>query len=119
MYTSARPAWDPVSEVYLGSDLTSPPLDAFKGFPDEADGRRTVLKGGGDFLGVGGLFTFSGDDAALLLQFLPPCYYIPAQTEPSVLHWALSLLQSELQYVTEWRMRLAKDQLTRTPPSAR
>jgi len=86
---SGRPFW-------VGSDLTLPPIYAHTLMSNKEGGAITVHNGGGDFLGIGGHFTFAGDHASLILEGLPPILHIRKQSDKEVLRWTLERLSQEL-----------------------
>jgi AraC-like DNA-binding protein len=78
----------------LASDLTLPPDDAYAVLSAKRDGVATC-NGGGDFLGVGCLFTLAGRNADFLLGELPPIVQVREKSEQLALRWSLERMFEE------------------------
>jgi AraC-like DNA-binding protein len=82
----------------LGTDLSLPAMDALSIFPQQPSGQPTKINGGGDFFGIAGLFTMTGEHVPMLLGSLPVVFNIRAESDRAVLRWALERLRHELQH---------------------
>ena len=78
----------------LASDLALPPADAYAVLSSKRDGVATC-NGGGDFLGVGCLFTLAGRHADFLLGELPPIVHVRQESEQLALRWSLERISEE------------------------
>jgi len=78
----------------LASDLAIAPSDASPILSAKQDGVATI-NGGGDFLGVGCLFTLTGRHADVLLGELPPIVHIREASEQQALRWSLERMIKE------------------------
>lgn len=79
--------------------LTSPdcvPIDAQTFFAATPPGETAVLGGGGEVTGMGGFFKFAGNQAARMLDALPPVIHIRAGVAAGDLLWPISRLMREL-----------------------
>lgn len=79
-----------------GSDLSQKPLDGLALFAASDAGRTVTLNGGGEVVGLSGLFTTSGVQAATLLGLLPPIILVRTEADGAVLRWILDRLRTEL-----------------------
>ncbi len=80
----------------LASDLALPSIEAREAFGLPLSGRIATIQGGGDCFGVGGHFTFSGDQASVLLGVLPPVVHIRSESDKTAMRWALERMMEEL-----------------------
>jgi AraC-like DNA-binding protein len=80
----------------LASDLSVPAVDARTAFGLPLSGRIATIQGGGGCFGVGGHFTFSGDQASILLGVLPPVVHIRRESDKTAMRWALERMMEEL-----------------------
>ena len=80
----------------LASDLSVPPIDARDAFGLPLNGRIATINGGGSCFGVGGHFTFRGDQASILLGVLPPVVHIRRESDKTAMRWALERMMEEL-----------------------
>jgi len=80
----------------LASDLNVTPVDALTLFVRRGNGTIEKLNGGGDWLSVGGHFTFAGHHAEFLLGALPPVVHLKHEPEKETLRWALEWMMQEL-----------------------
>ncbi len=94
----------------VGSDLSLPPIDDRALFLTAGIGGVTRHNGGGDFLGIGGQFTLSGEYASVLLESLPPILHIRKEADKDVLRSTLERLRQEL-YESQPGASLAEQQL--------
>jgi len=78
----------------LASDLALEPDDAYAVLSARQDGVATS-NGGGDFLGVGCLFTLAGRHIGILLGELPPIVHIRDESEQLALRWSLERMLKE------------------------
>jgi AraC-like DNA-binding protein len=78
----------------LASDLALPPDDAYAVLSAKRDG-VAMCNGGGDFLGVGCLFTLAGRHADFLLGELPPIVQVREELEQEALRWSLERMFAE------------------------
>jgi AraC-like DNA-binding protein len=78
----------------LASDLALTPQDAFALFSAKHDGIATI-NGGGDFFGVGGFFTLTGNHAEILLGGLPPIVHLREESDKSTMRWSMELMLRE------------------------
>jgi len=78
----------------LASDLALAPADAYAVLSAKRDGVATC-NGGGDFLGVGCLFTLAGRHADFLLGALPPIVQVREESEQLALRWSLGRMLEE------------------------
>ena len=79
-----------------GTDLALPAVDIFSLVPDGATGGTTVYQGGGDILILGGFFTLAPEQAAWLLDVLPPVVHIREEADQAVVRWTLEQLRQEV-----------------------
>lgn len=79
----------------IGSDLTTPPIDAAVLLANKKNGGIGKINGGGDCMIVGGFFIFSGN-ADFLLSALPPIVHLRKESEKAALRWALERMIEEL-----------------------
>ncbi len=82
----------------IGSDLSLPPLNALDLFEATAAGQPMRVNEGGEFAGIAGLFTVNGEHAKSLWGLLPVVFNVQADSDRSVLRWALERLRDELQH---------------------
>ncbi len=80
----------------VGSDLSLPALDFQALRSGTADSVLEQQYAGDEFLGLGGHFTLSGDNASLLTGVLPALLHIREASDKAVLHWTLNRLAEEL-----------------------
>ncbi len=80
----------------LANDLQRPPVDARTLFCPAQNGQVRVHQGGGDCLGAGGHFTFTGPHAEILLRALPPVVHIRREADRETMRWSLERITSEL-----------------------
>jgi AraC-like DNA-binding protein len=80
----------------MASDLSLPPADAKAKIGLAENGGVAVLNGGGDCVGMGGYFTFAGDNADILLAMLPPIVHIREEADKAALRWCMERLMREL-----------------------
>ncbi len=80
----------------VGSDLSLPAVDDRALLSIAGVEGITRHNGGGDFLGIGGHFTLSGEYASVLLESLPPILHIRKEADKDVLRWTLDRLRQEL-----------------------
>ena len=71
----------------LASDLALPSVDLILAAP--LNGNIYCWNGGGACLALGALFTFTGDDAGLLLSVLPPVVHIRKEADRAAMRWYL------------------------------
>lgn len=101
----AEPLWVQAGDCLLlpsgrafraGTNLALPAVDIFSLVPGGATGNTTTYQGGGDSLILGGFFTLAAEQAAWLLDVLPPVVHIRAEADKAVLHWTLAQLRQEV-----------------------
>ena len=101
----AEPLWVQAGDCLLlpsgrafraGTDLALPAVDIFSLVPGGASGGTTVYQGGGEILILGGFFTLAAEQAAWLLDVLPPVVHIQTAADKAVLRWTLAQLQQEV-----------------------
>ncbi|AQR63121.1 AraC family transcriptional regulator [Brevundimonas sp. LM2] len=80
----------------LYSAADAPATDAYRFFPSFPAGETGVLNGGGDCMGVGGFFDFTGLHTELLLGVLRPILHIRAEETRAELGWLIARLMREL-----------------------
>lgn len=80
----------------LASDPTLMPEDAVPVFGGTPKGGVTTINGGGQFLGLGGFFTFAGQHAGVLLALLPPVVHIRKDADRAALRWSMERVMEEL-----------------------
>jgi len=80
----------------LASDLTLTPADAYSLFRFRMNGAIRTVNGGGDCIGVGGHFTFTGQHAGILLGVLPPIVHIQKESDKAAMRWSLERMMQEL-----------------------
>jgi AraC-like DNA-binding protein len=73
----------------LGSDLAVAPVDIMTVITAPLNGNVFCWQGGGACLALGALFTFTGDDADILLGVLPPLVHIRKDANRSTMRWYL------------------------------
>jgi len=80
----------------LASDLALTPVDVEAIFQAPLNGGIVTRNGGGDCFGVGGYFSFSGENAGILLGVLPPIVHLRKESDKAALRWSLERLMEEL-----------------------
>jgi AraC-like DNA-binding protein len=78
----------------LASELALAPTDAYTVLSAKRDGVATC-NGGGDFLGVGCLFSLAGRHADFLLGELPAIVHVREKSEQLALRWSLERMFEE------------------------
>jgi AraC-like DNA-binding protein len=82
--------------VRVGSAVDAPATDAWAVFSTAGAGGVAVLNGGGDMVGIGGFFDFSGRHAKVLLDVLPAIVHIRGESDRSDLRHAIERVMGEL-----------------------
>lgn len=80
----------------LASDPTLMPEDAVSVFGGTPNGGVTTINGGGQFLGLGGFFTFAGQHGGVLLALLPPVVHVRKDADRAALRWSMERVMEEL-----------------------
>ncbi len=83
--------------MWIGTDLSLPPVDALKYVATTHSGGVTTFNGGGKCFVVGGLFVLTGGHADVLTSLLPPIVHVRSESERAELRWALGRMRQEPQ----------------------
>jgi AraC-like DNA-binding protein len=81
---------------YLGTDLSTPPVDAHTLMQSPVNGQIRVFNGGGDCLSVGAYFSFEAHHAEILLGVLPPIVHLRKESDKTALRSSLERMRQEL-----------------------
>lgn len=80
----------------LGSAPGVPAQNAGAVFPSVIEGGLVTVNGGGDVYGLGGVFSFDGRHADMLLRVLPPIVHIRQESDRAALRSSIERIMQEL-----------------------
>lgn len=80
----------------LFSSAHAEPIDAYQFFPTVPAGTVGIIHGGGECVGMGGFFEFSGRHVESMLDVLPPVIMIRAEDTRAALSFLIARLMKEL-----------------------
>ena len=82
--------------LYLGNDLSRPPIDASAFYASARNGTIVTHQGGGACFILGAHFLVDEHYATVLTGVLPPVIHLSDQQERATLRWSLERMQEEL-----------------------